>query len=103
MKIGLIKETKTPVDNRVALSPQQVAEIMSRFPLHEIVVQSSDIRAYSDAEYREKGIQVVADVSDCDMLLGIKEAAINTLIPNKHYVFFGHIAKMQAYNKPLIQ
>lgn len=103
MKIGLIKETKTPVDNRVALSPKQVAEIKDKFPLHDIVVQSSDIRAYSDAEYREYGIQVVSDVSDCDLLFGIKEAAISTLLPNKHYVFFGHIAKQQVYNKPLFQ
>ena len=48
MKIGLIKETKTPVDNRVALSPKQVSELNSRFPEHEIVVQESDIRVFCD-------------------------------------------------------
>lgn len=103
MKVGLIKETKTPVDNRVALSPKEAAELKQRFPGSEIVVQSSDIRAYSDDEYREYGIPVVEDVSDCDVLFGIKEAKIETLIPNKHYVFFGHIAKMQEYNRPLLQ
>lgn len=103
MRIALIKETKTPVDNRVALAPNQVAELNQRFPEHEIVVQSSDIRAYSDDEYRAAGVQVVEDVSDCDVLFGIKEAKIESLLPNKHYVFFGHIAKMQAYNRPLLQ
>lgn len=103
MKVGLIKETKTPIDNRVALSPKEAAELKQRYPESEIVVQSSDIRAYSDDEYRAYGIPVVEDVSDCDVLFGIKEAKIETLIPNKHYVFFGHIAKMQEYNRPLLQ
>ncbi len=103
MKIALIKETKIPVDNRVALTPSQVAELNSAFPDHSIVVQSSDIRAYSDNEYRAAGVKVVEDVSDCDILFGIKEAKIESLLPDKHYVFFGHIAKMQAYNRPLLQ
>lgn len=103
MRIGLIKETKTPVDNRVALSPQQVADLNKVYPEHEIVVQASDIRAFSDEEYRERGVRVVESVKDCDILFGIKEARIDTLIPNKKYFFFGHIAKMQAYNRPLLQ
>ena len=103
MKIALIKETKIPVDNRVALAPGQVAELQRRFPQHQIVVQSSDIRAFSDEEYRAEGVTVVADVSDADILFGIKEAKIESLIPDKQYFFFGHIAKMQAYNRPLLQ
>lgn len=103
MRIGLIKETKTPVDNRVALSPKQVAELNQRFPEHVIVVQSSDIRAFSDDEYRDVGVQVVDSVDDCDILFGIKEAKIDTLIEGKQYFFFGHIAKKQPYNRSLLQ
>lgn len=103
MKIGLIKETKVPVDNRVALSPTEAAQLQNEFPYSQIVVESSDIRAYSDDEYRAAGIEVVSDLSDCDVLFGIKEAAIDSLLEDKHYFFFGHIAKMQSYNKPLIK
>ena len=103
MKIGLLMETKTPVDNRVALTPAQVAKLNQEYPDSEIVVQSSNIRAFSDEEYRQEGVKVVEDVSDCDVLFGIKEAKISTLLSNKHYVFFGHIAKMQEYNRPLLQ
>lgn len=103
MKIGIIKETKTPVDNRVALSPAQVAMLNEHYPQHEIVVQSSDIRAYDDDQYRSLGVKVVNHVYDCDLLFGIKEATIDSLIPNKRYIFFGHIAKMQEYNRPLLQ
>lgn len=103
MKIGLIKETKTPVDNRVALTPVQAKMLMDMFPDSEIVVESSDVRSFSDAEYSTLGIKVVNDLSDCDVLFGIKEATIDSIIPDKHYFFFGHIAKMQAYNRPLLR
>lgn len=103
MKIGIIRETKVPEDNRVALSPAQVAKLNQEYPSSEIVVQSSEIRAFTDEEYLKAGVRVVDDMSDCDVLFGIKEARIDTLIPDKHYFFFGHIAKMQAYNRPLLQ
>lgn len=103
MKIGIIRETKTPVDNRVALSPRQVAELNREYPQHRIVIQSSSIRSFTDDEYRSEGCPVVDNVDDCDVLFGIKEASIESLIPNKQYFFFGHIAKMQEYNRPLLQ
>lgn len=103
MRIGLIKETKTPEDNRVALLPVQIAMLNREYPNSKIVVQSSGIRAFTDDEYRKVGVEVVDDVSDCTVLFGIKEAQIETLIPNKHYFFFGHVAKQQAYNRPLLQ
>lgn len=103
MKIGIIKETKIPEDNRVALTPELAKKLMENNPGLEIIVQPSSTRAYSDEEYKEVGIKLSEDLSDCDLLLGIKEAQINTLIPNKKYMFFGHIAKMQEYNKPLFK
>ncbi len=103
MRIALIKETKNPIDNRVALSPKQVAALNKAYPQHQIVVQCSDIRAFSDNEYRASGVEVVNDVQDCDILFGIKETKIENIIPNKKYVFFGHFAKMQEYNRPLLQ
>lgn len=72
MKIGIIKETKIPEDNRVALSPQQVAKLQSDYSGCEIVVQASDVRSYRDDEYRCMGINVVESVDDCDVLFGIK-------------------------------
>ena len=103
MKIGLIRETKTPADSRVALSPEQMASLQQRYPEHHFVAQASPTRAFTDDEYRQHGIPVVEDVQDCDILFGIKEVDINALLPDKHYIFFGHFAKMQAYNRPLLQ
>ena len=103
MKIGIIKETKIPEDNRVALTPKQIQILKECNPHVDFIVQPSELRAIGDDEYREAGINVSDDLKACDILFGIKEADVNTLIPNKHYFFFGHIAKMQPYNRPLIK
>ena len=103
MKIGIIKETKIPEDNRVALTPKQVQLLEKQFPQVQLVVQSSEIRAIGDEEYKNAGIDVSEDLTDCDVLFGIKEADIYSLLPDKHYFFFGHIAKEQPYNQPLIK
>lgn len=103
MKIGLIRETKIPVDNRVALTPAQIAVLRDRYPVDEFVVQTSDTRAYPDDAYREAGAEVRENVADCDLLLGIKEVDIRVLLPGKHYFFFGHFAKQQSANLPLLQ
>lgn len=99
---GVLREGKVPPDQRVPLTPEQCREFSDRFPDVGILVQSSEIRRISDAEYRAAGIQVVDDVSNCDVLLGVKEVPIAQLIPNKTYLFFSHTFKLQPYNAPLL-
>lgn len=101
MKIALIREGKTPTDSRVPLAPEQCADAMKNFPV-EIVAQSSEIRCFSDREYRDAGINVVEDVSDCDILLGVKEVPVDQLIPGKTYFMFSHTIKKQPYNRKLL-
>lgn len=103
MKIGILKETKNPPDRRVAITPKQGAEILKRFPNVEIFVQPSNLRAFKDEEYLKEGLPLKEDLSDCDILIGVKEVKMETFIPNKTYLFFAHIAKEQPYNRPLIR
>lgn len=103
MKIALIKEGKTPPDERIALSPKQCKELMDKFPNIELVVQKSDIRRFKDNEFSNLGIQLVDSVEDCDVLLGVKEVPINELIPNKTYFYFSHTTKKQPYNRKLLK
>ena len=103
MKIGLIKEGKTPPDKRVPLSPKQCNWIKEKYPNLELVVQKSPIRKYKDQEYLNEGITLVDKVEDCDVLLGVKEVPIDQLIPNKKYFFFSHTFKKQPYNRKLLQ
>lgn len=103
MLIGLIRERKNPPDTRVAFTPKQCVSIMQQYSDIRIVVESSPNRCYSDDEYSSVGVQVVDDVTACDILVGIKEVPIDSLIEGKTYFFFSHTKKMQPYNKPLMQ
>jgi alanine dehydrogenase len=69
----------------------------------KIVVQHSQHRCFSDEEYRKAGIPVKEDVSECDILMGIKEVPLEMLIPNKTYFIFSHTKKLQPHNKQLLQ
>ncbi len=99
--VGLIKEGKVPSDNRVALTPKQCAWFKANFPHWDILVESSSSRCFSDKEYEKEGIKVVSDISDADLLLGIKEVPIAQLIKGKTYLFFSHTKKEQPYNQSL--
>lgn len=103
MTFGIIKERKTPPDRRVVFSPDELTRLQAQFPQANIKVESSDIRVFSDEAYIEKGIKVTANVDDCDVLIGVKEVPIESLIPNKKYFFFSHTIKKQPYNRKLLQ
>ena len=103
MKFGLIRERKNPPDRRVVLSPAACQKVLNQFDGIEIVAESSPIRVFEDAEYRAADIPVADDVSDCDVLLGVKEVPIDALIPEKKYFFFSHTIKKQPYNRDLLR
>ncbi|HEX7905127.1 MAG TPA: NAD(P)-dependent oxidoreductase [Chitinophagaceae bacterium] len=101
--IGLIKEGKTPADNRVALTPAQCKWIQKNAPHVKIVAQSSANRCFTDREYQAAGVEIKEDMSGCDILLGIKEVPIDQLIPGKTYLFFSHTKKKQPHNQQLLK
>ena len=103
MKFAILKERKNPPDRRVLFSPQACKDLISTYPDLEIIVESSNNRTFTDAEYTNMGITVSDDISDCDVLLGVKEVPIDALIPNKKYFFFSHTIKKQHYNRKLLQ
>lgn len=102
-KLGLIREGKTPPDKRVPLTPAQCKKLSETYPELEIFVQPSAIRAIPDMAYEEAGIELREDLSECDILMGVKEVPLEMLIPEKTYFFFSHTFKKQPYNRPLLQ
>src|SRR5699024_11412294 len=101
MKIGIIKERKTPPDRRVVFSPEKLEELRQTYPDITIKVEPSDIRIFPDEAYKEKGFRITDDLSDCDLLIGVKEVPVEALIPRKKYFFFSHTLKKQPYNQEL--
>ena len=101
-KFGVIKERKNPPDRRVVFSPNGLKSVITKFPQASFVVESSSVRVFKDTEYENAGFTISDNLSDCDVLLGVKEVPISALIPNKKYFFFSHTIKKQPYNRDLL-
>lgn len=103
IKIGVLREEKSPPDKRVPLTPLICADLIRKYPQVEIVVQPSKIRCYADDEYIAFGVKLQEDLSDCDVLMGVKEVPSDKLIAGKKYFFFSHTIKKQAHNVKLMK
>ncbi len=100
--IGVVRETKIPPDKRVPLTPIQCQKLQKLHKGLKIIVQPSDDRCYSNAEYAAAGVFLSEDLSRCGVIMGVKEVSIDTLIAGKTYLFFSHTAKKQPYNRELL-
>ena len=100
---AIIKERKNPPDRRVVFSPKKCQEVIQRFPEAKIIVEASNVRIFPDDAYRAAGFEVKDDVTEADILLGVKEVPIDALIPKKKYFFFSHTIKKQPYNRKLLK
>ncbi|MEO5775492.1 MAG: NAD(P)-dependent oxidoreductase [Flavobacterium sp.] len=103
MKFGIIKERKNPPDRRVVFTPEELVRLQKEHPDAIVKVESSDIRVFNDEAYKNLGIEVADDISDCEVFFGVKEIPVDYLIPNKKYFFFSHTIKKQVHNRKLLQ
>ena len=103
MKIGIIREGKIPQDKRVPFTPVQCKFLLETYSDLQIAVQPCAYRCYTDDEYKLQGVTLQDDLSDCDILMGVKEVPVENLISGKKYLFFSHTIKKQPYNKKLLQ
>ena len=103
MKIGILKETKTPADNRVPLTPSQCKQLELKYKGIKVFVQPDRDRCFTDREYEKAGVDLRHDMTDCDVLLGVKEVKPEYLIPDKTYLFFSHTIKKQPHNRELLK
>ena len=101
MKIGIRAEDKSRWERRVPLVPVDIAEL--RHSGLDIVVQSAPQRAIADGEFAAAGIPVAAGLSDCGLIVGIKEIPPERLEAKKVYLFFAHVIKGQSYNMPMLR
>ena len=99
--IGIRREDKSEWERRVPITPQDAAQLREQGI--EIIVQSSDIRAFDDQEFAQAGIPVQDDLSPCSVVFGIKEMPEDVFDAGKTYVFFAHVIKGQPYNMSMLQ
>ena len=99
--LGIIKETKNKWERRVSLNPEAVGQLIKKG--FKVKVQSSPIRIYKDDEYKAVGAEIVEELDNCDLIIGVKEIPIDKVQAGIPHLFFSHTIKGQDYNMPLLQ
>ena len=94
--LGVLREARID-ENRAPLSPTQITNILNKFSNIKIIVQPSKRRCFKDEDYLKAGAQITDDFSSADIIFGVKEVDISTLIKDKTYLFFSHTSKVRQY------
>ena len=102
MRIGIRREDKNEYEARVPLIPDHIRQLTQELSV-TFIIQPSRIRAFKDDEYRQAGAIVREDLSDCDIILAVKEIPLHFFQHGKKYIFFSHTIKGQHYNMPLLK
>ena len=100
-RLGIMKETKNRWERRVPLNPQTVKNLTDQG--YQVTIQPSETRIYKNEAYLNAGAELNEDLSNCDLIMGVKEIPITGIIPGKPHLFFSHTIKGQDYNMPLLQ
>jgi len=95
--ISIIKEARID-ENRTPFTPDQIKNLISNFPNLKILVQPSKNRCFKDEDYSKAGAKIEEDISQSDIIFGVKEVEISKLIENKTYLFFSHTSKVRNDN-----
>lgn len=100
--IAIRREDKNEWERRVALTPWDAAEIIDKYDL-KIIVQPSDKRIYPDEDYKKAGCQINEDISQANIIIGVKEIPESEFKNGKLYIFFSHTMKGQPYNMQMLR
>ncbi|CAI9760968.1 unnamed protein product [Fraxinus pennsylvanica] len=60
------------------------------------------MRIHHDALYEDVGCDISEDLSECGLILGIKQPKLDMILPDRAYAFFSHTHKAQKENMPLL-
>ncbi len=101
-KVGIRREDKNQWERRVPLTPGEVEALIKEEGL-EFAIQPSANRVYREEEYIRAGAKISEDLSDCNIILGVKEMPADLFQTNMAYLFFSHTTKGQPYNMPMLQ
>lgn len=105
--LGIQRESCSKWERRAPLTPSHCAQLLhagyrSDQGVKRILVQPCTKRIYHDIQYANVGCQISEDLSECGLVLGVKQPQPGTLLPERAYAFFSHTHKAQAENMPLL-
>ena len=102
LKIGIRREDISKWERRAPLIPSHARELTDNHPV-EFRVQSSQVRVFTDDDYRLSGIPVDEGLSPCPVILALKEIPLDLIETGKTYLFFSHTIKGQPQNMPMLR
>lgn len=101
-RIGIRREDKYHTEKRTPLTPDHITSLVRKYGL-EVQIESSEQRIFSDNNYHKAGAHIIDELTDCNIVFGVKEIPTERLIPNMAYCFFSHTIKGQSYNMPMLK
>ncbi len=102
-RLGILRESKKPYDLRTPLIPEDCRTLLETYPWMEIRVQPSSFRCFEDKQYHDAGCLMQENLLGCQLILGVKEVALDQLLPDHSFAFFSHTIKAQPYNQELMR
>jgi Alanine dehydrogenase/PNT, N-terminal domain len=99
--VGIRSEDKSVWERRVPIVPTDLARLSQQGI--RFLVERSPRRCIADAEFEAAGAELVDELSEADVILGVKEVPADKILPGRAYLFFSHTIKGQSYNMPLLQ
>ncbi|XP_047333740.1 alpha-aminoadipic semialdehyde synthase [Impatiens glandulifera] len=104
--VGILSEATNKWERRVPLTPSHCARLLhggkGKTGVDRIIVQPSTKRIHHDALYEDVGCELSEDLSECGLILGIKQPKLEMILPDRAYAFFSHTHKAQKENMPLL-
>ena len=100
--IGIRREDKSRWEARVPLTPDHVRDLTATHGIR-FQVQTSPIRTFKDDTYRAAGTAVVDHLTECPVIIGVKEMPVAFFEPGKTYLFFSHTIKAQPANMEMLR
>lgn len=104
--VGILSESSNKWERRVPLAPEHCARLLhggrQKTGISRIIIQPSTKRIYHDAQYEDVGCEISEDLSECGLILGIKQPKLEMILPDRAYGFFSHTHKAQKENMPLL-
>lgn len=102
-KLGIRREEFNKWERRVVLTPKNCRRLIFQMGNKIVIkVQPSESRIFKDSQYKDVGCIIDEDISDCDVILGVKQVPESQLFANKTYLFFSHVIKAQKGNMPML-
>ena len=99
--LAIRHENKYEMEKRVPLIPEHIKKLSQEGV--KILVEPSAKRIFIEQEYESAGAEIKENISEADIIIGVKEIPIPNLLAEKTYMYFSHVIKGQAYNMPMLK